>query len=244
MERLRRAAEARTRWLRALTSQLNDDRRVAGAWLVGSTGSGTQDVWGDIDLVVSVESPTCLPDPVEWVSALPASALMFTLEVPRNAPADGAYLGLCLGLAELPVWSDWYLWPAATAAVPAGATVVVERPAAPLRRSEESFMALLDRHRTSATTKADRDDPRFRLLAVMLGAKYLAHGDETRLDHMISLLGVKDGIGSTLDAPLRRTLLCVDQPALRPAAAAVSALLDLACEVNQSLGSPLPLSSA
>jgi hypothetical protein len=95
--RLAAFAAARRRWLSDLTVTLDADRRVAGAWLVGSWGRGGADVWSDVDIVVAAEPqavPVIAADPVAVLSV--PGAVLFRLAVPRNAPAGGSkqFLGL------------------------------------------------------------------------------------------------------------------------------------------------------
>jgi predicted nucleotidyltransferase len=95
---------ARQRWLSGLTAALDADPRVMGVWLVGSCGRGESDVWSDLDVVVAAEPgmmPAIAADPVAALG-VPGSVL-FRLAVARNTPAGGAYLGVCVELAGLPL---------------------------------------------------------------------------------------------------------------------------------------------
>jgi hypothetical protein len=192
-------------------------------------------VWSDVDVVVAAE-PEAVPaiaDDTVVALGMPGTVL-FRLAVPRNAPAGGAYLGVCLELAGLPLWTDWYVWPTTTAAVPADAVVVVARAGVPLPRSAQRFMPLLDRKRTTATGKADRADPRFRLLAVMLAAKYLARRDADRLAHMLRLLALDPVDAAHAPVLLHSVLTPVGGAELRPAVTAATALLELATGLGVS----------
>jgi hypothetical protein len=174
------AAVARERemWLAAVTELLTRHTFVAGGVAAGSLGQGPGDGYSDVDLVVEVDATTpsaVLADPVA-VLPVPGTVL-YTRPKPRNAPAGGAYLAICVELAGLPVLVDLYLWPAATAAVPAGGRVLYARTELP--RSGLGFMARLDRHRSADTTGADPGHPAV-LLLVQLAAKYHARGDDRR----------------------------------------------------------------
>lgn len=167
-------------WLAAVVQVLTRNLFAAGAWLVGSLGRGSGDSFSDIDLIVAVDATTpreVFADPVAGLH-LPGPVL-FTRPKPRNAPAGGAYLAICVELAGLPVLIDLYLWPTATAAVPVGGRVLYAGHTEP-PRSDLEFMPLLDRHRTSDTGGADPDHPASVLFLVQLAAKYHARRDAQR----------------------------------------------------------------
>ena len=220
---------ARSGWLAATVTRLHHLPFVTGVWLVGSLGRLTSDAYSDIDLVVAVDPatspPALLVDPVDGLQ-LPGRVL-FTRPKPRNAPASGGYLAVCVELAGLPVLVDLYLWPSPTAAVPAGARVLDAR--AGTACSDLDFMALLDRHRTTDTTGADPQAPATTLMLVQLAAKYLARGDRARLAGVAGQLR----LSAPVDAPALQMVLHerVDldaHPDLRPAVNAVQRLLAVA----------------
>ncbi|SCE69356.1 Nucleotidyltransferase domain-containing protein [Micromonospora purpureochromogenes] len=230
--------EARAAWLAATVDVLQQRRFVDAAWLVGSLGRGSADPYSDVDLVVAVDDTTpqdVFDDPVAGLR-LPGPAL-FTRGKPRNAPAGGGYLTACVELATLPVLVDLYLWPTATAALPADGRLLLHRTPPP-PRTDLAFMPLLDRHRTPDTTGADPNHPASFLMLVQLAAKYLARGDQPRHAAITRHLDLPSGADTVM---LRQILDERIEPAaarqLRPAIAAAHRLLDL---VDTVIGGALP----
>ncbi|MEU8331646.1 nucleotidyltransferase domain-containing protein [Micromonospora sp. NPDC048839] len=171
--------EARTAWLAATVDVLHQRKSVGAAWLVGSLGRGSADPYSDVDLVVAVDDTTpqsVLDDPVASLH-LPGR-LLFTRGKPRNAPAGGGYVTVCVELAALPVLIDFYLWPVTTAAIPTDGRLRLYRESPP-PRTGLAFMPLLDQHRTPDSTGADANHPASILLLVQLAAKYQARGEPT-----------------------------------------------------------------
>lgn len=166
-----------------------------------------------------------LADPV---SALYLPGLvLFTRPKPRNAPAGGAYLAICVELAGLPVLVDLYLWPTATAAVPAEARIVYARTELP--RSDLAFMPLLDRHRTAEPTGADPHHPASTLLLVQLAAKYHLRRDDRRRHGIHQQLQIRPEAGpDTLRGVLEQRVDLTGWPQFSAAVAAAHRLLDLA----------------
>ncbi|MET8553304.1 nucleotidyltransferase domain-containing protein [Micromonospora zamorensis] len=235
-------AKARTAWLAATVDVLHQRRFVNAAWLVGSLGQGNADPYSDIDLVVAVDDatpPSVFGDPVAGLR-LPGSVL-FTSGKPRNAPADGGYLTACVELATLPVLVDLYLWPKATAALPANGRLLLHRTPPP-PRTDLAFMQLLDRHRTSDTTGADPNHPNSVLLLVQLAAKYLARSDQPRHAAITRHLGLPSGADTfTLRQILGERIEPTAHRTLRPAITAAHRLLDL---VDTVIGDALPREDA
>jgi hypothetical protein len=152
--------------------------------------------------------------------------VLYTRPKPRNAPAGGAYLAICVELAGLPVLVDLYLWPAITAAVPAGGRVLHARTELP--RSELGFLALLDRHRSTDTTGADPGHPASVLLLVQLAAKYRVRGDDDRRHGIHQQLHIPPDPGpAALRDVLGQRIDLARWPAFRDAVAAAHRLLDL-----------------
>lgn len=233
------AQTARSTWLTATTQRLTKLPFVTGAWLVGSLGRGTGDAYSDIDVIVAVgptPPPTLSTDPVHTLG-LPGPVL-FTRTKPRNAPAGGSYLAICVELAGLPVLVDLYLWPAHTAAVPADAAILYLR-AAPAH-SELTFMQLLDQHRTADTTGSATDHPSNTLYLIQLAAKYLARGDQDRLRDITRRLGNPAAADvHSLRCHLRQRVDPSKHPQLAAAIAATVRLLDLA-ETPPTRAQPRP----
>jgi len=217
--------QARGRWLTDATSRLQADPVVAGVWLVGSLGRGDGDGYSDIDLIVAVDPlipAAMLADPVGGLH-LPGPVL-YTRPKPRNAPTRGTYLAVCVEMAGLPVLVDLYVWPAATAAVPAGGAVLYQRGEA--RRSPLELLALLAEHPADDPDGADPDDPASLLFLIQLAAKYHARGDQRRRAGIYRQLHLRD---QDTTAVLRQLLEnSVPHSGLGRAVAAVRRLLDLA----------------
>jgi len=88
-------ATARDAWLKATIADLP----ATALWLAGSLGRGEGDEWSDLDLLV-VDGE------------LPLGDALLTLEVPHNGPIGGRYVGAMYDIGPLPLWVDWYSWPA------------------------------------------------------------------------------------------------------------------------------------
>jgi hypothetical protein len=215
--------DSRAGWLSAALTALRQHGFVTGVWLVGSLGRGDGDPYSDIDLVVAID--TAPPD----VLAEPAAALrlpgplLYTRAKPRNAPAGGAYLAVCVELARLPVLVDLYVWPATTAAVPAGGAVLYQR--GDVRRSPLELLALLAEHPAGDQAGADPDDPASLLFLIQLAAKYHARGDQRRRAAIYQQLQLPDQDSTTVLRHLLENQ--APHPGLGRAVAAVRRLLDL-----------------
>ncbi len=205
---------------------LHADARVVGAVLVGSLACGDADAFSDVNAIVVLDAPASqllVIDP--FVGLRLPGVVLYRRPKPRNAPAGGAYLCVCLELAGLPVLIDLYVWPASTTAVPAGGRILVER--APLPRAQLGLLALLAENPATDDTGSDPGDPATLLMLIQLMAKYQARGDRQRQAAICRQLRVGDigGVGE-----LRRLLtarLAALRPASTPALAAVGRLLDL-----------------
>jgi hypothetical protein len=224
---------ARTDWLNTVIGGLTRQPFVVGAWLVGSMWRGEADAFSDVDLVVAVDDTApheVITDPVAELG-LPG-VLLYRRPKPRNAPAAGGYLAIGVELAGLPLLVDVFVWPAATAAVPAGARVLVERGGLP--RSNLSFVPLLDAHRTSDTCGSDPQDPGTVLMLVQLAAKYLVRGNAPKLDGICQQLVIRtDGCDTALlRQVLDQRIDTAAQPQTGDAVRAVHRLLDV---VDQSI---------
>lgn len=220
---------ARAAWIAATVDALQQRRFVDAAWLVGSLGRGGADPYSDVDLVVAVDTTTpqgVFDDAVAGLR-LPGPVL-FTIGKPRNAPAGGGYLTVCVELATLPVLVDLYLWPTETAALPADGRLLLHRTPPP-PRTDLAFMPLLDRHRTPDTTGTDPNHPASVLMLVQLAAKYLARSDQPRHAAITRHLDLPSGadivmLRQILDERIERAAA----RQLRSAIAAAHRLLDLA----------------
>lgn len=227
-------AGARQQWLEQTIAMLSGLPYVAGVWLVGSLGRGAGDVFSDVDLVVAVDDTVpaeVLADPAAGLG-LPGRQL-YVRPKPVNAPAAGGYIAVGVELEGLPLLVDVFVWPASTAAVPAGARVVFERQRLP--RSDLDFMALLDAHRTEDTRGSDPRAPGTVLMLVQLAAKYLARGNAGRLAGICAQLGIPAG---TCDAARLRDVLAQRVPLSAPTQPAVDAVHRLLDDADLAHRSP------
>ncbi|MCM4081873.1 nucleotidyltransferase domain-containing protein [Paractinoplanes hotanensis] len=180
---------ARAAWLDETIRTLARHTWVGGIWLVGSLGRGEADAYSDVDLVVAVDhtAPTTVfTDPVAGLGI--SGHILYRRPKPRNAPKDGAYLAVGIDLAGLPVLVDVFVWPAATATVSAGATVVYERDVLP--RSTLGFIPLMDQHRSDDRRGSDPDAPGTVLMLVQLAGKHLVRGNQPKLAGICDQLAI------------------------------------------------------
>jgi len=145
------------------------------------------------------------------------------LVVPRNAPIGGAYDGVCLDVAGVVLWLDFYTWPQATAQIPVDATAVFDNLGLPA--SDLEFIPLITRHSDPAAPKHP-PGPETTLLRIAVGAKDLARNNRKRL---------ADKLPDTQELPLDQIpallhdlLAVIDTPELARAVAGTAALVDLA----------------
>jgi hypothetical protein len=186
-EKIGRYARARDDFLTGVARQLTGDGRVAQLWTVGSLGRGDGDQLSDLDLVIVPNAdhlPAILADPVTLVP-LP-SPILTRLRRDRNAPPGGAYTGICVEVATLPMWIDLYIWPPTSAAVPADATVLVDKILTATRQDPRGFIELLSAHQPPTHQDCPDDDDAADLLRVCVAAKYLARGNHAALARAIN----------------------------------------------------------
>jgi len=175
---------ARDAWLRRTVADLSAD----ALWLVGSLGRGDGDRWSDVDLLVIG-------------GELPLRDALLTLEVPHNGPAAGRYVGAMYALGELPLWVDWYLWPA-DLAIPRDAQLLAGRG----QPSRYTLFELLDHHGRGPETSPNAAST-FTLAMLPLAAKFIARGNIPAATSMATMLGactqpsvlhgLRDLLGST-----------------------------------------------
>ncbi|MBB4738364.1 hypothetical protein BJY16_001823 [Actinoplanes octamycinicus] len=214
---------------------LSADNRVHGMWLAGSLGCGRGDAFSDVDLIVTVHAPVPADLRTDPFAALRLpGTVLYTRRKPRNAPAGGGYLAVCLELAGLPVLVDLYVWPVTNATLPVGATVLFQHGETP--RSPVGLIETLAQQPANEPAGADPDDPTNQLYLIQLAAKYHARADHLRFADMCRRL--KISADENTDA-LRQVLAGRVPPANNAAVRAVGQLLDLA-EANRRPRSEFP----
>ena len=203
------------------------DAGIGAVVLIGSLGHGGGDSFSDLDLIAVRDSSGDHLD----LSAVMDGRVLATLYKPRNAPAGGRYIGLCVAVSGLPLWVDLYEWPAATAAIPTDGTVVYDRLGLPA--SDLPFIPMIDLHRGTDVPPQAAGNIDL-LLRVAVAAKYFARADMTRLRRQLPAAGERDPreIGDFL----RGLVNSVADQGLAEAVTATSALVSLAEDHYWALG--------
>jgi hypothetical protein len=186
-EKIGQYARARDEFLTVAAGQLERDERIAQLWTVGSLGRGDGDELSDLDIVIVPNAdhlPATLADPVTLLP-LPSPVLTH-LRRDRNAPLGGAYTGICVEVANLPMWIDLYIWPPTSAALPADATVLLGNILTVTRQDPRGFIELLKAHQAPTHQDCADDDDAADLLRVCVAAKYLARSNHTALASAMS----------------------------------------------------------
>ncbi|MDP8908090.1 MAG: hypothetical protein M3N47_03020 [Chloroflexota bacterium] len=119
--------------LRRIEAGLHADQRVVAVWLAGSLGRGDADALSDIDLwiVVGDDAMGAIgASPGRFVSGIVAPCLV--IDVPRNAPPNGAYLFTHIPGDTGAHQVDWYWQSVTYAARPATTKLLFERQPVPL----------------------------------------------------------------------------------------------------------------
>ncbi|MDQ4099179.1 MAG: nucleotidyltransferase domain-containing protein, partial [Chloroflexota bacterium] len=115
-----------------IEAALRADERVVAAWLAGSLGRGDADALSDIDLwIVADDAMSAIgAGPRRFVSDIVAPCLV--IDVPRNAPPNGAYLFTHIPGDTGAHQVDWYWQTASNAARSATTKLLFERWPIPL----------------------------------------------------------------------------------------------------------------
>jgi hypothetical protein len=176
-------AAGRTRWLAETVPTLHAD----GVWLAGSLGSGGDDEWSDVDLIV-VGGEHVLDE------------TLLTLEMPGNGPVGGGYAGAMYDVGRLPLWVDWYWWPPG-APIPREARLLAGT-GVPGSLDLSESLDLIGRR-----PPGPAPDPEVFALAMLpLAAKHIARGDLEKAAAMASMLNAPAdvGVGAGLSVVLSR----------------------------------------
>ena len=118
--------------LQKIHETLEQDGRIAAAWLFGSKGRGEGDALSDIDLWVIVEDAAyeaIVAEKRAFVERV-GTAVLF-LESPQNAPPNGAYLAVQFDAPTAPHHVDWYWQPRAAAVRPPDTTILFDKAGIP-----------------------------------------------------------------------------------------------------------------
>lgn len=125
-ELIQRQAERAALQQRIIT-MLENDSRVRAVWLFGSGARHDMDAFSDLDVWIVVDDAHI----VEFVQnrhiiAHRLAPPLLTLDVPANAPVDGAYLMLQYQSPSGPLQVDWYWQPLSNATIPDDAQLLFD----------------------------------------------------------------------------------------------------------------------
>ena len=191
--------------LNGIVEVLEQDDRVAAAWLQGSLSRGDGDALSDIDLwvVVKDEAAREVVAGRQEYAALPAHPVL-VMENVRNAPPEGAYL-LALYPGEAgPQHVDWVWQPESMAQKPDDEKILLDRVGLPVTSGTDwrAFVqrppgpALVDPRREEVLTQRVTF---FWAMSVIV-AKYIARRDSETVNEMTKMIaGTLDEIAELLD---------------------------------------------
>lgn len=172
--------QARERWLAQTIARVD----AQAVWLAGSLGRGEADEWSDVDLIVVDGAPVL-------------EGALVTVHNPVNGPVGGGYVGALYDIGPLPLWVDWYTWPA-NEPVPCDARVLRgtgSQGTLDLRCSLDH----IGRGRPDPHPDPVPDPEEFVLAMLPLAAKFVARGMWDNAAGMASMLGAPPDL-----APLER----------------------------------------
>lgn len=114
--------------LARITRHLENDRRLAAAWLFGSLGRGDEDDLSDLDVFVAVaDADFAAVESEQETFAAAAGGLLAIGEAPQNTPPGGAYLSAVYDAPTGPHLVDWYWQPSSRAQVPTPSCLLFDR---------------------------------------------------------------------------------------------------------------------
>ncbi len=184
--------------LQQVQTVLQADQRIVAAWLFGSVGRRTSDVFSDLDLWVIVKD-----DSIETMSAERQSYAaqldrpVLLLESPGNAPAGGASL-MALYPGQAGVHQvDWYWQRQSDASLPCHAMLLFDRAGIP----QDSRQEQLDPEGTPApltqqerAKQASQLSTFFWAMSNIAVKSVLRHQAWTAVSHLEGLQGLLDGM--------------------------------------------------
>ncbi len=179
--------------LQRATEFLQNDRRVAAAWLHGSLGRGTADEWSDIDLWVVVADDHI--DAIRETRREYAEQLgepLIVVDAPQNAPPGGAFLSVVYGgLAGGPQHVDWTWQRQSDAKIPEDVHVLFDR--AELPHAKPSVPQSESREDRSA--QAAKQTAYFWMM-VPIVAKYIARRQPCTVLNLLNMISyASDEVG-------------------------------------------------
>lgn len=163
--------------LARLLSLLEDDARVAAAWLTGSLGRGTEDALSDLDVWVvltEAEHRAVLDDLPAFVERF--SPLLAVLHAPQNAPPQGGYLLTMYSAPTGPQQVDWYFLPQSSAVVPTKVRLLFDRVGLPPEAAGAKTEPPTNRDAADLTNRVA-----FFWVMLLITAKYIVRGEEWRV---------------------------------------------------------------
>lgn len=177
---------------------LQADQRIVAAWLFGSVGRRTSDVFSDLDVWVIVKDDyieTMSAERQSYAAQLDQPVLL--LESPGNAPAGGAYL-MALYPGQAGVHQvDWYWQRQSDASLPRHAMLLFDRAGIPRDSRQEQ----LDPAGTPAPlTQQERAKQAIQLSTFFWAMSNIAvksvlrHQAWTAVSHLEGLRGLLDGM--------------------------------------------------
>lgn|GEM_PF-640864 len=177
---------------------LKADRRIVAAWLFGSVGRHTSDVFSDLDVWVIVKDESIETISAERQSyAAQLNRPVLLLESPGNAPAGGAYL-MALYPGQAGVHQvDWYWQRQADASLPRHAVLLFDRGGIPQDTRLEQFdpagtpAPLTQQERAEQATQLSTF---FWVMCNIVVKSILRHQAWTVVSHLEGLRGLVDGM--------------------------------------------------
>lgn len=177
---------------------LQADQRIVAAWLFGSGGRHSSDVFSDLDIWVIVKDDyiqTMSAERQSYAAQLDRPVLL--LESPGNAPAGGAYL-MALYPGQAGVHQvDWYWQRQSDASLPRHAMLLFDRAGIPRDSRQEQLdpagtpAPLTEQERAKQVTQLSTF---FWAMSNIAVKSVLRHQAWTAVSHLEGLRGLVDGM--------------------------------------------------
>jgi len=140
LQKLEARLEERARLLEQVEKMLEQDERVTNAWMYGSLGKGTDDVWSDLDVWVVLEDsayPAVEEGRRDFVRRL--GEPLIWVEAPHNGPPGGTWLMSVYDAPTGPHMIDWRFQPFRSAWKPETQRVLIDRRPLPTPEGDVPF---------------------------------------------------------------------------------------------------------